>query len=315
MRHARRLRCSLTVESKMGSVVDLKKKATLLAKTATLLNQNRVASAAAILLLTSGSYTYYLKTLAAHARRRKHKCVGNSASRLIMSFRIMFRMNTQKLQALCKIKQQSQQLLAFETSTSRTTYCSVKAGRDFPHVSPGLIKRWMQRNLQALKRMGNRAILSRSCSTICCPSLESASCSCWGWQSSAQPSPTGLRECRCTLQPLWRTSQEYKVETLVGANNEAVVSWYAGLHVQGSFSAEGSPLYPQLFRERHPLLGSCSHRVHFKPLPAAPEAGLEERAHHSRSQAVLRPDGACSALLPLPSVLKSALARTTFLSL
>ena len=64
----------------MGSVVDLKKRATLLAQTATVLNRNRRATVAAILLISGGSYSYYLKILAAAARKRKHKYVNFMSS-------------------------------------------------------------------------------------------------------------------------------------------------------------------------------------------------------------------------------------------
>lgn len=59
----------------MGSLVDLRKRATLLAQTATVLAKNRGATAAAILLLSGGSYSYYLRLLAAQAKKKKHKYV------------------------------------------------------------------------------------------------------------------------------------------------------------------------------------------------------------------------------------------------
>ncbi|EIE25187.1 hypothetical protein COCSUDRAFT_65142 [Coccomyxa subellipsoidea C-169] len=69
----------------MGSVVDLKKKAHLLAHTASVLNRNRGATVAAVLLISGGSYSYYLKILANAARKRKHKSqtvvIGNNAKK------------------------------------------------------------------------------------------------------------------------------------------------------------------------------------------------------------------------------------------
>lgn len=60
----------------MGSLVDLRKRATLLAQTATILSRNRGATAAAILLISGGSYSYYLSLLAAQAKKKKHKYVA-----------------------------------------------------------------------------------------------------------------------------------------------------------------------------------------------------------------------------------------------
>ncbi|CAL8461843.1 g1374 [Coccomyxa elongata] len=68
----------------MGSLVDLRKRATLLAQTAAVLSKNRGATAAAILLASGGSYSYYLRLLAAQAKKKKHKskkAVDGSASK------------------------------------------------------------------------------------------------------------------------------------------------------------------------------------------------------------------------------------------